>query len=325
MRKEEMSVTAPDGARLAGTLTWPGEAGSDARATVEVVVMIHGTGALDRNENAAGPGQREGRCLDVFNALARDLAAAGYASLRYDKRGCGASGGDYLSHGQEDLVADAGAWVAALAGREGVGPVYLLGHSEGTIVAPRVAAREAAVAGLILLCPFVQPMEDILMWQARGIAAGLAGTRGFGAGIARFVIRLFGGIEGIQARLIARLRASRRPVIRVMGRRVTARSLRDLLMLDNRAVHRGHGRPTLLVVAGRDVQCPPGDGAAIAALISGATLVEMPDLTHLLRTETGPPEGFAGYRAQLARPIAPEVAQAVCAWLGVQTAANPQT
>lgn len=307
MQDVEVNAVSHDGHQLAGTLTLP-----DAPSRA-LVVMIHGTGPLDRDENV--PGQPAGHRIDLFNTLARDLAAAGFASLRYDKRGCGGSAGGYWSHGQIDLVKDAAAWADAMRLRpEVTGPLVLLGHSEGTIIAPRLAAMRSDVAGLVLICPFLQPMARILQRQAAALAQEARVAPGFGGWLQRVILGLLGGLERVQDRLIARLQASDKPVIRVMGRRVTARSLRDLLVLDNRAVHAGHGLPTLLLVAGRDLQCPPEDGAAIAALNPRARLVEIPDLTHILRREAGT-RGFAGYQEQLRRPVDPEVGRIVTLWL----------
>ena len=85
----EMEVTVrSNGTRLSGTACRP-----DGAGRVASVLMIHGTGPLDRDENLKG--QR----IDAFNTIAHYLAAAGIASFRYDKRGCGRSSGDYYRAG----------------------------------------------------------------------------------------------------------------------------------------------------------------------------------------------------------------------------------
>lgn len=309
MQEEEASAVSSDGTRLAGTLTLP-----DCDP-MSMVVMIHGTGPLDRDENA---GKKAGR-LDIFNVLARDLAAAGHASLRYDKRGCGTSGGHYLIHDQADLIADVRAWIDVARnrgfGRPGAAPVFLLGHSEGTIIAPRAAEGRDDVAGLVLICPFVQPVEEMLLAQATQLGRDAKEMPGIGGALWRAVLWLAGGAEAAQRRIVARIRATEAPVIRVLGRREPARSLRDLLALDNRAIHAANRLPTFLLVAGKDVQCAPEDGAEIAALNPNAELLEIGDLTHILRRDAGPPS-FSAYTEQLKRPIDPAVSAAVVDWLG---------
>jgi hypothetical protein len=71
--------------------------------------------------------------LEVSRAIAEGLAARGIASLRYDKRGVGASGGDYLSASFDDETADAGAALAALRAHPDVDAdrVVAIGHSSG--------------------------------------------------------------------------------------------------------------------------------------------------------------------------------------------------
>jgi uncharacterized protein len=62
---------------LSGTFCIPSVEGA-----FPVVSMLPGSGPLDRNENV------EGQRLDIFNTIAHQLVEMGYASLRYDKRGC---------------------------------------------------------------------------------------------------------------------------------------------------------------------------------------------------------------------------------------------
>jgi len=289
---------------LAGTLTLP----PDPKG---IVVFAHGSGPMDRNQNAGR--QR----LDIFNTLAEALGAAGYASLRYDKRGCGASTGDYKRHSYAQLTADLCAAVAEAAAHA-PGPVWICGHSEGTILAPQ-AARMTQVAGTIQLCPFVTNGVDILRWQAAEGDKALAEMPGLGGRIARGITGLFGGTSRIQARIIAKVLATDADVIWLMGRRQGVRWLRDFMTLDAAAIHRANAKPTLLIVAGKDVQCPPDDGARIKALCPQADLVRIDDLTHLLRRSDDPP-GLAHYAKQLHEPMSGEVAAVMLEWLAAQPA-----
>ena len=93
--EEEITVERA-GAELSGTPRRVAASGG-------VVLFLHGSGPMDRDQNGAGA------ALNVFNILAEDVAGAGFASLRYDKRGVGASGGNYARVRQADLVADAAA------------------------------------------------------------------------------------------------------------------------------------------------------------------------------------------------------------------------
>lgn len=299
------AVVAAGGVNLAGTLTLPD------RDSDTVVLMIHGSGPHDRNENI--PGQ----ALDIFNTLAADLAARDVASFRYDKRGCGASSGDFQTAGISDFTADAEAALAALRdGRLGTfRRVLLLGHSEGTIIAADIAGRDAAVAGLVLLAPFLQPMEAVLRAQAVEIERALKDMRGAGGWLLRTLSGLRGGAVAQQDRLIARVKSSDADSIRFGGRRIPAKHLRELMALDSPAIYAKVRVPTLLLGGGKDLQCDPEDVARIAAIIGPAARpLVVADLTHILRRDHGE-HTLASYRRLLARPVDPAVLEAVGAFV----------
>ncbi len=107
-----------------------------------MVLMLHGSGPLDRNANM--PGQE----LNIFNPISDALRQAGIRSYRYDKRGCARSGGDFYSAGFTDLIKEACAALDILISDLGCDGFVLLGHSEGTIIAPVVAPLRPEVSGV---------------------------------------------------------------------------------------------------------------------------------------------------------------------------------
>jgi pimeloyl-ACP methyl ester carboxylesterase len=119
------------GVTLAGTIFTPRAAGKHP-----AVVFLHGSGP-------------EGRWANGF--IADFLARHGVASLIYDKRGVGASAGDWKTSTLDDLDADARAAVHLLASRGDVDPhrVGVYGHSQGGFIAPMVAANNPDVAWII--------------------------------------------------------------------------------------------------------------------------------------------------------------------------------
>ena len=297
MTETEITIAA-NGVTLAGTLCVPEKPGA-------VVIFVHGSGPQDRDQNSTTAR------LNIFNVLSRALAQIGVASFRYDKRGVGASTGELLRARQSDLTDDLIAVIADIARRR-LGPVTLCGHSEGTAIAP-AAATQAPVAGLILLCPYVTPGADILKWQAAQGQDIVDQMRGLKGAIARAMARILGGPAKVQDRIIARVLANDRSIIRVAGRKVSADWLRDFITTDIAALHRTNTLPTLVVVAERDCQCPPGDGAVIAGNNGNATLVSLADLSHLLRQTTV--DGFLDYPRQLTQPMDDRVVTAVCDWM----------
>ncbi len=302
--KEEPAEVTRDGITLRGTWTLPEQPKG-------VVICVHGSGPMDRDQNGKG-----GK-LETFRVMAEALYQAGFACLRYDKRGVGASGGEYEALGQADLVADVQAWIPQATVR-GLGPVWLLGHSEGTALAP-AAAEGHAVAGLILLCPYITPGREILMQQAAKGEQLVAELRGFKGVVARAAMAIFGRPTQMQARVIAKLETTDAPKVRAGLKKVPTRWLRDFITADVAAIHRANQRPTLVVVAARDAQCPPEDGAKIAALNPKAELVVLEDLSHLLRHTTV--DGFDDYLRQLKSENDPRPAEVVVEWLTRQVSA----
>lgn len=251
------------GARLAGTSVAPG------MGRFPTVLMLHGSGPLDRNEDM--PGQR----LSVFNTFAERLVRGGVASLRFDKRGCGASTGDFNTAGVHDAAADAIAWIDWLRSAEFCDPerLILLGHSEGCVTVPLAISQRPRVAGVILICPFAEPMETILMRQAAQADRELG-----------WLLRALARPVPTQRRLIERVRASSEVNIRVRGQRINAQWLRELLALDMAELLRQLTCPTLLIGGAHDCQCDPEDVARAATFVRGPVEAHvLPELTHVLR------------------------------------------
>lgn len=126
---EDVTFTNGD-ITLAGTLTFP-----NAGNYFPAVVLVVGSGSLDRDENIFG---HKGHLL-----LADALSRHGFAVLRYDKRGVGASTGGKPTDPTDDLAGDAMAAVRYVSARPEVDASHIgiLGHSEGGIIAIKNAAK----------------------------------------------------------------------------------------------------------------------------------------------------------------------------------------
>jgi pimeloyl-ACP methyl ester carboxylesterase len=148
------------GITLAGTLTWPQGAGP-----FRTVVLIAGSGPQNRNEELMNH--------RPFLVLSDALTRAGIATLRYDKRGVGQSGGDYAGATSPDFAADARAAVQYLRGQASfvASSIGLVGHSEGGLLAPTAAYANPDVAFLVLLAGPGVPGDEVLISQARAIGA----------------------------------------------------------------------------------------------------------------------------------------------------------
>ncbi len=147
--------------RLAGTLLLP-----PGKGPFPAVAMVSGSGPQDRDESLLGH--------QPFLVIADALARRGIASLRWDDRGAGASGGDHFGSTVDDFAADARAAVSFLRSRPEVAAdaVGILGHSEGGLIGPMVAATAAAdksVAFLVLLAPPGETLRSLLIRQGRAL------------------------------------------------------------------------------------------------------------------------------------------------------------
>ena len=134
---EELWVDRAD-CRLAGTLTIPSD-----RKIRAGILLITGSGAMDRDETVFGH--------KPFWVLADYLSRRGYAVLRLDNRGVGASTGDRTTHTIADDVDDMSAALDRLKEHDdlrGV-PTGLIGHSVGGLTGAQLAARRGDVAFLV--------------------------------------------------------------------------------------------------------------------------------------------------------------------------------
>ncbi|HLA10341.1 MAG TPA: alpha/beta hydrolase [Pyrinomonadaceae bacterium] len=153
--EEEVSYkNVTDNVKLAGTLTLP-RTGTNHPA----VILITGSGGQDRNETIAGH--------RPFLVLADSLTRKGVAVLRVDDRGVGGSDLGPLTATSESYAGDVLAGIQYLKIRKEINAkqIGLIGHSEGGMIAPLVAARSNDVAFLVLLAGLGQTGADVMYQQ----------------------------------------------------------------------------------------------------------------------------------------------------------------
>ena len=156
--EKEITIGAGEWA-LPATLTMP-----KSKTNVPAVVLVHGSGANDRDETHVNPANK------VFKDLAWGLASKGVAVLRYDKR--------TLVHGRklaakkdftvnEETVDDALLAVELLRKTPNVNAknIFVLGHSLGGYVIPRIGERDARIAGFVNFAGATRPLEDMILEQ----------------------------------------------------------------------------------------------------------------------------------------------------------------
>ncbi len=306
MIEKDITINS-NGATLSGTVCLPAEG-----RCFPVVLMIAGSGPIDRDENM--PQQQ----LNIFNTIARHLAREGIASLRYDKRGVGKSSGDYLTTGHIDLVDDTVHWFDALQEQEFCEKIFLLGHSEGSIIAAQAGLKRPNVAGLILIAPFMDGMESILINQATQIQKEFDGARGFGGAINKVFAKVFGQPLASQKNLIRKMKSSSADTIRMGIQKLPAKWFRELMMLNPPEIFSHVTQPMLIIGGEKDLQCDPADVAEIAKHAKGPSEAHViQNLTHILRFEEGEPS-LLGSAKLFKKPMEPVVLDLIAGWLNRQ-------
>jgi len=171
IHKKELTIELePDGSlQTKGELTIPAVGDGPFPA----VLLIHGSGATDRDEYLPPMVTGTGNESRPFWQIAEYLSERGFVVLRYDKRGIGENGTildlkTYANATVQQFQSDAEAALNVLIQQPEVNreSITIIGHSEGAIIAPRIAAeRPGEVQNIVLMSAAAQPISDIISYQ----------------------------------------------------------------------------------------------------------------------------------------------------------------
>jgi len=330
---DEEQVRYPNveaGIELAGTLTLPRGAGPFPAA-----VLISGSGPQNRDETIVGH--------RPFWVLADYLTRRGIAVLRFDDRGVGGSTGSLATATTEDLAGDVRAGIAYLRTRPRVdgSRIGLIGHSEGGLIGPMVAADDPKVAFVVMMAGPGLPGSEILERQAALIARAAGAPE---AAIERNRQRqheLFDIVKQEPDTAVAakKLRAAIREALASMSKeekeragvkgntdQVVEREARQLnspwfrffLSYDPRPTLRRVKAPVLAINGELDLQVPPAaDLDAISkALEAGEnpdfTVKQLPGLNHLFQeAQTGAPSEYG----RIEQTLSPNALELIGDWI----------
>jgi hypothetical protein len=316
-RSEEVAITNAAGqAVLAGTLTLP-----EGKGPHPAVVLITGSGAQNRDEEIFGH--------KPFLVLADHLTRHGIAVLRYDDRGVGKSTGNFESATSEDFAGDAwAAWQALSARREiDAKRVGLVGHSEGGLIAPMLAAAHPEIAFVVMIGGPGVTGEQILFAQAAAIMKAGGTPDAAVAANTALQKQLFAILreETSMARIAERIGAipaGSKEASAALVKQAASPWMRFFVLYDPAPVLAKVRCPVLAIGAELDLQVLPAQNlpAIRAALTQGGnqdhTVLELPGLNHLLQpAKTGSPAEYA----QIEVTIAPGALDAITAWIQKRT------
>lgn len=312
------------GIRLAGTLTKPKTAGPHP-----VVVLISGSGAQDRNEEMAGH--------KPFLIIADYLSRNGIAVLRYDDRGTAQSEGNFATATTKDLATDASSAVQYLSTRKDIDQqnIGLMGHSEGGVIAPIVAAELDNVAFIVLLAGTGISGDELLLMQSEAIssAQGVSGpllerSLEINAGIFK-IVKKATDQEVLKKELsdyiLAEVPAAFRPenmteedFVRSQTTTILSPWMQYFIKYNPALILPSVTCPVLAVNGDKDLQVPSqvNLNAIKAGLEKGGNqqvkTIEYPNLNHLFQTtETGLPSEYG----ELEETFSVKVLEDVTQWL----------
>ena len=308
IRTEQMPFRS-QGVDLWGTVTLP----LPKRAPrLPGVVLVHGPAAVDgdytfpRMRLALRSGNLEPEeppardwAIKPFKEIGECLAAGGFIVLRYDKRGAGRSGGSQREWTLDLLAADVVAALALLKARRDIDPdrLFLLGHSEGGVIATLLAGELGYLRGLARLAAPVTPLPRLALQQTEHLLRleGCPEER-----IAAHRRQMEADFERMHSGASREQPYGETPI----GHWRSLMRHKPLIAMRRIPAH----TPVLLVSGGKDWQVPPSEAlSAYRALQAEAhpdiELHVFPELDHFLLEEPGVsrPETYFAHRRHLPR------------------------
>ena len=260
--------------KLPAILTLP-----NATGNFPIVVLVHGSGANDKDENISG--------TMVFRDIAYHLAEQGIATLRYDKRtytymqevALSPSAFDY----EEEVIDDALSAInlAKTLPQINKDEVYVLGHSLGAMSVPMISVKDSGVKGYIMIAGPARNLIDVVLEQVDYLTT----VQGLNA----IQKAAYMAQTNATANVIRTLKEdSATPELNFMG--INNHFWADLNVYDQVATAKEMIEPLFIIQGGRDYQVTMEDFNLWKTYLSGCSNVsfkDYPNLNHLLVEGTG--------------------------------------
>lgn len=261
----ETLLAAGSQGRLQGTLLTP-----NSQPTA-VVLIIPGSGPTDRNGN--NPFGVNGQ---PYRLLAEGLAAKGFATLRIDKRGMFASTmavEDANAVTIADYVDDVRAWVTVLKRQMNTPAIWLLGHSEGGVVA-LASAQEEAISGVMLIATPGRPMAEVLRGQLKANPQNEM--------LLNQALPIIDALEHRRRVDVTHVH----PALQNLFAPEVQGFLIDAFSYDPAHLISTISKPILLLQGQRDLQVEERDAKRLKAAQPRASLVIVPNMNHVMKQVT---------------------------------------
>jgi uncharacterized protein len=271
-----------------------------------MMLIIPGSGPTDRNGN-----NPLGVRAATYRLLAQGLAQRGIGTVRIDKRGMfgsRAAVADGNAVTIDDYVTDTESWIATIRKQTGVSCVWLLGHSEGGLVALAAAQKASDICGLVLISTAGRPLGEVLREQLRANPANVP-----------ILDQAMVAIDTLEAG--KRVDASQmNPVLLPLFGRQIQGFLISVFSYDPAKLISTVSKPVLIMQGERDIQVSVADAQKLKQSAPSARLVLLPDTNHMLKAVTSDDRqaNIATY-ANPNLPLAPGVVDTVASFVDSAT------
>jgi uncharacterized protein len=309
MMEKEIMIQGKN--EIYGTLAMPAEEGK-----YPAVLLIAGSGPLDRDGN-----DREGKYpTNLYKQLAHYMTDLGFVTLRYDKFGTGKREGDWLSAGFLDLVYDAQKAVEFLKSHPNVDPekIIVCGHSEGTVIATRLA-EIIDLAGVVFLSGGVDNVLEALKKQRILSYKELMETPGFKGWLYRKLKVDVKGEKQVEG-LMKKFETTNKDVVRFqLFFKQPAKWFREHNAYNTRNALKNVTCPVFALQGDKDSLVDSEVLNELSVLVKGSSEFHIiPNMEHGLRIQTEPKSIMNVrkiFKEIIKRPIHEEALEKLSTWL----------
>lgn len=301
-RPNDEQIKVPgNGFSLAGTLSKPFDVPAQP---MPAIILVGGSGPTDRDEITFN--------IPIFGQLSSVLADAGFAVIRYDKRGVGQSGGRLESAALADFAEDLRAVLKYVAGRKDINPkqIAVVGHSEGGMVALLAAAKDKQIDALVLIATPGVRGSDLILAQQEHLLARSSMSDAEKQAKVELQMKINDAAASGQGW---------QDVPADVRRQVDTPWFQSFLTFDPAKLIPNVRQPILIVQGELDTQVAPSNAERLAGLARArknsapTELVRLSGVNHLLvPAATGEADEYASLKD---KHISPDLAAAIASWL----------
>ncbi|WP_242273857.1 S9 family peptidase [Bacillus cereus group sp. BfR-BA-01310] len=319
MSFDEYEVSVNNGVTIQGTITKPRSVGK-----YPAVLIITGSGEVDRDGTIVPLNMK----VNMYKDLAHLITNLGVVTLRFDKRGVGASEGEFMKAGMWDLVSDIEAVIAYLKEQPFVDSekIVLAGHSEGCLLATIVNAKTPA-NGLILLTGAAESLEEATKRQREIIYKELKEQKGIKGKLMRLLNIEKRGEKQAQ-KATEKMINSKKDIVKIGFKPMNAKWLREHFQHDIYKDLMKVTCPVLAIAGDKDFQTDPEKAKRIGNYVKGDSEVHViKNMDHTLKYFEGDFKALEFkkiYAEGAAKPLHPQLQEIVVNWMDAHFVNNKE-